>query len=75
MPIVLLDKIQIDMKLNFIYEPIEIMDHEAKRLMQSRIPIGKVWWNYNQGLEYIWEHEDQMRNEYPHLFENTLATC
>ncbi|GJU64758.1 putative reverse transcriptase domain-containing protein, partial [Tanacetum coccineum] len=36
-----LDEIQIDDKLNFIEEPIEIMDREVKRLKQSRIPIVK----------------------------------
>nr|GFB53711.1 reverse transcriptase domain-containing protein [Tanacetum cinerariifolium] len=33
-----LDEIQIDDKLNFIEEPVEIMDREVKRLKQSRIP-------------------------------------
>ncbi|GKE96094.1 putative reverse transcriptase domain-containing protein, partial [Tanacetum coccineum] len=39
-----LDEIQIDGKLNFIKEPIKIMDQEVKRLKQSRIPIVKVRW-------------------------------
>ncbi|GJW34217.1 putative reverse transcriptase domain-containing protein [Tanacetum coccineum] len=37
-----LDEIQIDNKLNFIEEPIEIIDQEVKRLKQSRILIVKV---------------------------------
>nr|GEZ59096.1 retrotransposon protein, putative, Ty3-gypsy subclass [Tanacetum cinerariifolium] len=32
-----LDEIQVDDKLNFIEEPVEIMDREVKRLKQSRI--------------------------------------
>ncbi|GJS06808.1 hypothetical protein Tco_0363604 [Tanacetum coccineum] len=36
-----LDEIQIDDKLNFIEEPVEIMDREVKRLKHSRIPIVK----------------------------------
>ncbi|GKA78543.1 hypothetical protein Tco_0785080, partial [Tanacetum coccineum] len=36
-----LDEIQIDDQLNFVEEPIEIMDQEVKRLKQSRIPIVK----------------------------------
>nr|GEX79655.1 putative reverse transcriptase domain, ribonuclease H-like domain protein [Tanacetum cinerariifolium] len=36
------DEIQIDDKLHFIEEPVEIMDREVKRLKQSRIPIIKV---------------------------------
>ncbi|GKE52443.1 putative reverse transcriptase domain-containing protein [Tanacetum coccineum] len=37
-----LDEIQIDEKLHFNEEPIEIMDRKVKRLKQSRISIGKV---------------------------------
>ncbi|GJS34691.1 putative reverse transcriptase domain-containing protein [Tanacetum coccineum] len=37
-----LDEIQVGDKLNFIEEPVEIMDREVKRLKQSRIPIVKV---------------------------------
>nr|GEV52354.1 hypothetical protein [Tanacetum cinerariifolium] len=37
-----LDEIQVDDKLNFSEEPVEIMDHEVKRLKQSRILIVKV---------------------------------
>nr|GEV15783.1 putative reverse transcriptase domain-containing protein [Tanacetum cinerariifolium] len=37
-----LDEIKVDDKLNFIEEPVEIMDREVKRLKQSRIPIVKI---------------------------------
>nr|GEZ22680.1 putative reverse transcriptase domain-containing protein [Tanacetum cinerariifolium] len=40
------------------YEPVEFMDHEIKRLKQSRIPIIKVRWNSERGLEFTWERED-----------------
>ncbi|GJX13229.1 putative reverse transcriptase domain-containing protein [Tanacetum coccineum] len=50
-----LDEIQIDDKLNFIKEPVEIMDREVKRLKQSRIPIVKVRWNSRRGPEFTWE--------------------
>ncbi|GJY74687.1 hypothetical protein Tco_0479118 [Tanacetum coccineum] len=49
-----LDEIQIDDKLNFIEEPVEIMDREVKRLNQSRIPIVKVRWNSRRGPEFTW---------------------
>nr|GEW46511.1 putative reverse transcriptase domain-containing protein [Tanacetum cinerariifolium] len=38
-----LDEIQIDDKLNFIEESVEIKDREVKHLKQSRIPIVKVY--------------------------------
>ncbi|GJZ55456.1 putative reverse transcriptase domain-containing protein [Tanacetum coccineum] len=37
-----LERIQVDDKLHFIEEPVEIMDREVKRLKQSRIPIVKI---------------------------------
>ncbi|GJZ49350.1 putative ribonuclease H-like domain-containing protein [Tanacetum coccineum] len=36
-----LDGLHFDDKLQFVEEPIEIMDHEVKRLKQSRIPLVK----------------------------------
>ncbi|GJX61011.1 putative reverse transcriptase domain-containing protein [Tanacetum coccineum] len=69
-----LDEIHIDEKLNFIKEPVEIMDRKVKRLKQSRIPIVKVHWNSRRGPEYTWEHEDQMQKKYPHLIVNPEFT-
>ncbi|GKE98043.1 hypothetical protein Tco_0021394, partial [Tanacetum coccineum] len=69
-----LEEIQLDDKLNFIEEPIEIMDREVKQLKQSRIPIIKVRWNARRGIEYTWEREDRFKSKYPHLFENPPAT-
>ncbi|GJT98059.1 hypothetical protein Tco_1093577 [Tanacetum coccineum] len=67
-----LDEIQIDDKLNFIEEPVEIIDREVKQLKQSRIPIVKVRWNSRRGPEFTWEREDQMNKKYPHLFANPV---
>ncbi|GJU01374.1 putative reverse transcriptase domain-containing protein [Tanacetum coccineum] len=53
-----LDGIHTDDKLNFVEEPVEIMDHEVKRLKQNRILIIKVRWNSRRGPEFTWERED-----------------
>nr|GEY88550.1 putative reverse transcriptase domain-containing protein [Tanacetum cinerariifolium] len=66
-----LDEIQVDDKLHFIEEPVEIMDREVKHLKQSRILIFKVRWNSRRGPEFTWEREDQMQKKYPHLFTNS----
>ncbi|GKE57434.1 hypothetical protein Tco_1496619, partial [Tanacetum coccineum] len=68
-----LDKIQIDDKLQFIEEPVKIMDREVKCLKKSRIPIVKVRWNSRRGHDFTWEHEDQMQKKYPHLFANPVS--
>ncbi|GJX17176.1 putative reverse transcriptase domain-containing protein [Tanacetum coccineum] len=64
------EEIQLDDKLHFIEEPVEIMDREVKRLKQSRIPIVKVRWNSRRGPEFTWEREDFFRSIYPHLFSD-----
>nr|GEY63701.1 putative reverse transcriptase domain-containing protein [Tanacetum cinerariifolium] len=63
-----LDEIQLDNKLNFVEEPMENMERQFKKLKRSRIAIVKVRWNSNRGPEFTWEHEDQMRLKYLHLF-------
>ncbi|GJU72334.1 putative reverse transcriptase domain, ribonuclease H-like domain, aspartic peptidase domain protein [Tanacetum coccineum] len=45
-------ELQLDEKLNFVKEPIEITDQEVKQLKQSRIPIVKVRWNSKRGPEF-----------------------
>ncbi|GJV61205.1 putative reverse transcriptase domain-containing protein [Tanacetum coccineum] len=50
--VTLLEEIQIDDKLHFIEESIEIMDWKVKRLKQSHIPIVKIRWNSRRGPEF-----------------------
>ncbi|GJX41050.1 hypothetical protein Tco_0256040, partial [Tanacetum coccineum] len=38
---VLLDEIQVDAKLNFVEEPVEILEREFKKLKRSKIAIVK----------------------------------
>ena len=66
--VITLDEIELNENLNFVEEPVEIMDREVKRTKQSRIPIVKVRWNAKRGPEFTWEREDQMLLKYPHLF-------
>ncbi|GKD69090.1 putative reverse transcriptase domain-containing protein [Tanacetum coccineum] len=63
-------EIRLNDTLNFVEEPVEIMDRDVKQLRQSRIPIVKVRWNSKRGPKFTWEHEDQIRAKYPHLFSN-----
>ncbi|GJU38456.1 reverse transcriptase domain-containing protein [Tanacetum coccineum] len=63
-------ELRLDDKLNFVEEPVEIIDREVKKLKQSRIHIVKVRWNSKRGPNFTWECEDQIRAKYPHLFSN-----
>ncbi|GJX11556.1 hypothetical protein Tco_0201415 [Tanacetum coccineum] len=69
-----LDGLHFDDKLQFVKEPIEITDHEVKRLKRSCIPLVKVRWNSRRGPEFTWEREDQLRKKYPHLFTKTAPS-
>ncbi|GJX67802.1 putative reverse transcriptase domain-containing protein [Tanacetum coccineum] len=66
-------ELRLDDKLNFVEEPVEIMDREVKQLKQSCIPIVKVRWNSKRGPEFTWEREDQIRAKYSHLFSNSTS--
>ncbi|GKD57992.1 putative reverse transcriptase domain-containing protein, partial [Tanacetum coccineum] len=68
-----LDEIRVDAKLNFVEEPVEILEREFKKLKRSRIAIVKVRWNSKRGLEFTWEREDQMKLKYPHLFSDVSS--
>ncbi|GJV23853.1 reverse transcriptase domain-containing protein [Tanacetum coccineum] len=59
-----LDEIRVDAKLILV---------EFKKLKRSRIAIVKVWWNSKRGPEFTWEHEDQMKLKYPHLFSDSSS--
>nr|GEU73157.1 putative reverse transcriptase domain-containing protein [Tanacetum cinerariifolium] len=56
--VMLLEGVHIDDTLQFVEEPVEIMEQEIKRLKRSRIPLVKVCWNSRQGPEFTWERED-----------------
>ncbi|GKA73949.1 putative reverse transcriptase domain-containing protein [Tanacetum coccineum] len=68
-----LDVIRVDDKLNFVEEPVEILEKEFKKLRRSRIAIVKVRWNSKHGPEFTWEREDQMILKYPHLFSDVSS--
>ncbi|GJW48564.1 putative reverse transcriptase domain-containing protein [Tanacetum coccineum] len=72
--VVPLEGLQVDDKLHFVEEPVEIMDREVKQLRQSRVLIVKVRWNSRRGPEFTWEREDQFRKKYPHLFTKTAPS-
>ncbi|GJW48186.1 hypothetical protein Tco_0079832 [Tanacetum coccineum] len=60
--IIPIKELQLDDKLNFVEEPLEVMDREIKQLKRSRIPIIKVRWNSKRGT--------QLREMIRNLFKN-----
>ncbi|GJX66948.1 hypothetical protein Tco_0302675 [Tanacetum coccineum] len=69
-----LEGIDVDDKLQFVEDPVEIMEREIKRLKRSRIPLVKVRWNSRRGPEFTWEREDSFKQKYPQLFTNRASS-
>nr|GEY66202.1 putative reverse transcriptase domain-containing protein [Tanacetum cinerariifolium] len=65
---ILLEGLHIDDKLQFMEEPVEIMEREIKRLKRSRIPLVKVRWNSKRGPEFTWGREDSFKKKYTYLY-------
>ncbi|GJV65236.1 putative reverse transcriptase domain-containing protein [Tanacetum coccineum] len=55
------------------FHPVKILEREFKKLKRSRIAIVKVRWNSKRGPEFTWEHEDQKKLKYPHLFSDVSS--
>ncbi|GJY77544.1 putative reverse transcriptase domain-containing protein [Tanacetum coccineum] len=72
--IIPMKELQLDNKLNFVEEPVEVIDREIKQLKRSRIPIVKVRWNSKRGPEFTWERKDEIHAKYPHLFSNITSS-
>lgn len=60
----------IELKENLTYEeePVEILAMEEKVLRNKEIPLVKVLWKNHTKEEVTWEREEDIRNQYPHLF-------
>nr|GEV86121.1 putative reverse transcriptase domain-containing protein [Tanacetum cinerariifolium] len=69
-----LEGVHIDDTLQFVEEPIKIMEREVKRLKRSRIPLVKVCWNSRRGPEFTWEHENLFNKKHPHLVTNWTSS-
>ena len=54
--------------LSYEEEPIAIVAKETKVLRTKTIPLVKVLWKHHGSEEATWEREEDMRNQYPHLF-------
>nr|GEV43572.1 putative reverse transcriptase domain-containing protein [Tanacetum cinerariifolium] len=72
--VVPLDGLHFDDNLYFVEEPVKIVDREVKQLKRICILIVKARWNSKRGPEFTWEHEDQFKKKYPHLFTNTAPS-
>ncbi|KAI3813887.1 hypothetical protein L1987_18622 [Smallanthus sonchifolius] len=63
-----LDDIELDEKLNYIEEPVAILDRKMKKLRNKEISQVLVRWKYKKGADMTWETEEEMLKYYRNLF-------
>ncbi|KAL6137810.1 hypothetical protein ACLB2K_063099 [Fragaria x ananassa] len=56
-------------ELTYEDEPVQILDRNEQVLRNKTIPLVKVLWRNQQIEEATWELEEQMKQQYPYLFE------
>lgn len=63
------DAIELDDHLTFVEEPVAILARDVRKLRSRAIPIVKVRWRHRSVEEATWETEQEMREQFPGLFE------
>ncbi|WVZ79679.1 hypothetical protein U9M48_027232 [Paspalum notatum var. saurae] len=56
--------------LEYLEYPVQILDRAEKRTRRTSIPMCKVLWSNHSEREATWEKESELREKYPHLFED-----
>jgi hypothetical protein len=62
--------IQVEQEGVLQVHPVRILDRKNNQLWNRAIGLVKVQWTWYGPEDTTWEHEDVMRAEYPHLFED-----
>jgi hypothetical protein len=62
--------IQVEHEGDFRVEPVRILDQKVKVLRNKSIGLVKVQWTCYGPEDATWEHEENMWEEYPQIFDN-----
>ncbi|XP_038896579.1 uncharacterized protein LOC120084833 [Benincasa hispida] len=63
------EPLQLNDNLSYEERPVEILAGEVKTLRSREIAFMKVLWKYHQFKEATWEREDEMKSQYPEIFQ------
>ncbi|KAI5353071.1 hypothetical protein L3X38_005963 [Prunus dulcis] len=61
--------VELEDDFTYVEQPVQILDWKTQVLQSREIPLVKVLWRSHTVEEATWEPEDQMREQYLHLFE------
>jgi hypothetical protein len=62
--------IQVEPESVLQVHPVRILDRKIKQLRNRAMELVRVQWTWYGPEDATWEHEEVMRAEYPHFFEN-----
>ncbi|XP_057976131.1 uncharacterized protein LOC131163554 [Malania oleifera] len=63
------DELELSDSLGYEEVPVQILDRKVQELRNRTIPQVKVLWRNHAVEEASWESEEQMKQRYPHLFQ------
>jgi hypothetical protein len=56
--------------LTYSERPIKILDHPERVTRNKVVKMSKVQWSHHTEDEATWEHEEELRADYPKLFSS-----
>ena len=68
------DAIELDDHLIFVEDKVGILARDVRKLRLRAIPIVNVGWRHRSVEEATWEIEQEMREQFPGLFEPSGAS-
>jgi len=66
------EPLQLKENLTYVEEPDQIIDRIYRLLRNRMIAFVKVLWKHHQTADATWEPEAEIRQEYPHLFDQGM---
>ena len=60
----------VDEDLSYEKVPVEILDHQVKKLRNKEVAVVMVLWRDHLVEGAKWENEVDIKSSYPHLFPN-----
>ncbi|XP_074299470.1 uncharacterized protein LOC141630579 [Silene latifolia] len=68
------EMIELDDALTYVETPKEILDRKVRKTRHGEITLVKVLWSNHLVEEATWEAEEDIKERYPHLFEQLTST-
>ncbi|XP_052203985.1 uncharacterized protein LOC127809262 [Diospyros lotus] len=65
--------VEVRENLSYLERPVKILDRRDQVLRNKSIPLVQVLWRNPISEELTWEREEDMKRNFPFLFEETIS--